>query len=119
MTASLPSRDLSWAMRAVLLVEASSLLSLLGAAQASRSTFRLTSGECIVDNACLYSNNYPEPYGSSTHCSFEIERNAVLRVAEFDTEAGHDILTVDSKAYSGLRGPEGVMVSAGTSFITW
>jgi hypothetical protein len=43
----------------------------------------------------------------------------VLRVAEFDTEAGYDILTVDSKAYSGLRGPEGVMVSAGTSFITW
>lgn len=106
-------------MRAVL-AEAIGLLSfLVAAARASRSTFRLTSGACSVDTACLYSNNYPEPYSSSTHCSFEIERNAVLRVADFDTEAGYDILTVDSKSYSGLRGPEGVMISAETSFITW
>merc|ERR1719482_1659622 len=88
------------------------------------AAFGLESGSpCTVKldggRTCVTSPGHPGNYGDSQNCQISVQRPTfVLDVRAFDTEAGFDVLTVDGVAYSGSAGPEGTLVTHGST-ISW
>jgi cathepsin B len=64
---------------------------------------------CVtLDDGCVTSPNFPNPYGSSQRCeiSYKIGK---LDVAKFDTEFGYDYLELNGEQFSGSHAPQGVV----------
>jgi len=87
------------------------------------SPVRLGSGPCTVSpNGCFRSPNYPGNYGTDQNCDFTVEQTAVLSVNNFETEADYDVLTVNGVPYSGVLGPNRLVVAGSDGepgLITW
>merc|ERR1719330_698112 len=70
---------------------------------------------CVMDGACVQSNNHPSNYGNNEQCTLTV--NAVpLEVEAFSTESRYDFLTVGGSSYSGTNGPPSGTYSGS---ITW
>mmetsp|Transcript_81137 Transcript_81137/g.156732 ORF Transcript_81137/g.156732 Transcript_81137/m.156732 type:complete len:463 (+) Transcript_81137:2-1390(+) len=61
--------------------------------------------------ACIWSPNYPLPYGHNQACRIALNdtRVSALTVHHFDTERHFDKLTINGRSYSGSIGPNGVI----------
>ena len=78
-----------------------------------------TTGDCVVTDECISSPNYPNDYGNSEACTITPQRSKiVLSVTSFETESCCDYMTIDGVQYQGTSGPDGVVVTPGTS-MTW
>jgi len=60
-------------------------------------------------DGCVSSWNYPGEYGDYELCTMSGSVGCTIRVVDFGTETGYDVLTVNGNAYSGTDGPEGVI----------
>lgn len=67
-------------------------------------------GECVTDGA--------GNYGNGEMCTIRANVEVVLRTISFDAESCCDRLTVNSTRYTGVSGPSGITMSAG-SVMTW
>mmetsp|Transcript_58854 Transcript_58854/g.192006 ORF Transcript_58854/g.192006 Transcript_58854/m.192006 type:complete len:608 (-) Transcript_58854:487-2310(-) len=71
---------------------------------------------CVtLDDGCVTSPNYPEPYGNSQHCDIPYTIGKI-NVVDFSSERGYDSLTLNGQTYSGTHGPQGVVP---TTNIVW
>ena len=72
-------------------------------------------GECTVEDNCIYSPNFPADYESSQTCDFTPLMDGTLTVNSFELEAeascAYDALHVDGAVYCGDSGPDGVAVT--------
>lgn len=77
----------------------------------SLAAWSIKSGECSIDGAgCVCSPEYPRQYQNSQMCFIDIGNGKkMIHVADFNTEKGYDLLTVNGKEYSGSVGPDGVI----------
>ena len=84
--------------------------------------FRVVSGGpfCVTshDGRCV-TDGLGAPYGSNEDCEIEVLATGLLYSTQFDTELRWDHLTVDGERYSGTAGPDGVMVTANETVISW
>ena len=56
------------------------------------------------------------PRGSlAERCTIAVLQSTTLVVSEWDTEAGFDIMVINSQSFSGSTSPAGVAVTAGSS----
>ena len=74
--------------------------------------FKLTSGECKVEQNCIFSENYPSNYDGED-CFMAPMLNGTLGVLWF--EMNNDALYVDGVGYARGTGPDGVSVVAGNA----
>ena len=56
-------------------------------------------------------------YGNDEHCTIMALRPLGITVTEFDTESGHDHLTIGGTQYSGSQGPQGLWIAPGTQLV--
>ena len=57
-------------------------------------------------------------HGNNERCTFEVAQDLIATAVVFDTESNYDRLTIGATQYSGITGPSGVVMSAGSTF-TW
>ena len=65
------------------------------------SVWEVLSGNCTVSHDCVMSPNFPANYDNYQHCTFQMLSPGPLTVEHFDTEGGHDILTLNGHQFSG------------------
>ena len=83
--------------------------------------WQVTSGDCVLEDDCLTSGNYPLNYFDNAACEIEITDEWVgyLDVHHFETEEYFDFLTVNNVEYSGTMSssPFNGVIPSGT--ILW
>jgi hypothetical protein len=73
-------------------------------------TWVVVSGNCTVSGQCIQSPNYPGMYANSDGCLISAQTGP-LSVLSFNTESGHDKLTVNGVDYHNTAGPNGIVPS--------
>merc|ERR1719272_193761 len=83
----------------------------------------LISGQCVTDGLCVSSPNFPNNYGNNERCELSVTwgntEPAPFAVEMFNTEANHDILTVDGVRYTGIGYAHGIGHGHGINTISW
>lgn len=78
--------------------------------------WRVEDGQCTIDErGCARSPNYPENYGAYQECKIVLEAQTTKRpiyAMSFDTEYGYDVLRMDDLAFSGMTGPQGLIMNS-------
>lgn len=79
--------------------------------------FTVISGNCVVVGGCVQSPNFPEPYDNNASCTIVAHEGMSVYATHFNTELDKDNLTINGDLYSGMWGPEDVIISG--SEIEW
>ena len=70
---------------------------------------------CQIDaNGCA--TDGAGEHGDNEACTIQVNQAGYLTATEFDTESGYDYVTIGGARYEGYVGPDGVAVSAGSTF---
>ena len=77
--------------------------------------FGLNASYCAIDrNGCV--TDGAGAHGNNEACTIRVNSAGLLTATHFDTEAGHDLVTIGGDRYEGQSGPRNVAVSAGSTF---
>jgi hypothetical protein len=80
-------------------------------------SWSLQGSGCVMDGACVSSNNHPSSYGNSEQCEITVHE-VPIRVEAFSTESRYDFLTAGGSQYSGTSGPPSGTYSGSISWST-
>ena len=75
---------------------------------AGASFCQIDANGCATDGAGVH--------GNDEACTVRVNQAGFLNATEFDTETCCDYVTIGGTEFSGLDGPHGVAVSAGSTF---
>lgn len=89
----------------------------------STSCFTTNSGTCFSNGLRSYQGSDDDfssgdEESDNERCVINVNQNVVLRVVNFTSDPCCDFMTVNGLQYSGVTGPSGVLVSAGSN-IRW
>eukprot|EP00929_Paragymnodinium_shiwhaense_P117933 TRINITY_DN893_c6_g1_i1.p1 TRINITY_DN893_c6_g1~~TRINITY_DN893_c6_g1_i1.p1 ORF type:complete len:610 (+),score=123.17 TRINITY_DN893_c6_g1_i1:75-1904(+) len=92
-----------------------------GSSPALPPLWEVKDGNCKIDaRGCATSPNYPEDYTEYAWCKIELLDGTTKRpvyATDFHTEYSFDIVRIDGTlAFSGVDGPQGVIVNASLTF---